>query len=218
MHPWCWVPKGHPLQPPPPPPPRYSKPLLESGTRGTQSNSEVILPFRTSTYNDGEDVPEVGIAMCTLRSFPYLPLHCIEFAKQALYTENFEFGPQQYEKFRCDKAGFFASLDDMSKVRCWVREWEGTPGGAGTGPLGVIHGRQPADDCNPPPPSLCKQRPCLNNTRRRFCQFLVTYCYLDKGRGPPRRKSSGHTSSSVSRCTQTKTRTTGRRPRDFSNK
>lgn len=92
----------------------YSKPLLESGTRGTSTNSETILPFRTSTYNDGEDPPEVGIAMCTLRSFPYMPLHCIEFAKQALFQENFEFGPGQYEQFRSDKAGFFASLNDMS--------------------------------------------------------------------------------------------------------
>lgn len=93
----------------------YSKPLLESGTTGTKTNSEVILPFRTSTYNDGKDPPEVAIAMCTLRSFPYLPLHCIEFAKQALYTENFEFGPEQYQKFRTDKDAFFASLDDMAK-------------------------------------------------------------------------------------------------------
>jgi ubiquitin-activating enzyme E1 len=93
----------------------YSKPLLESGTTGTKSNSEVILPFRTSTYNDGEDPPEVAIAMCTLRSFPYLPIHCIEYAKQALWTDTFEFGPTQYEKFRTDNAGFYGSLAAMSK-------------------------------------------------------------------------------------------------------
>ncbi len=93
----------------------YSKPLLESGTMGTKTNHEVILPFRTQTYNDIEDPPQVGIAMCTLRSFPFLPLHCIEYAKQALYTENFEFGPSQYESFRTDKQGFFVSLEDMSK-------------------------------------------------------------------------------------------------------
>jgi ubiquitin-activating enzyme E1 len=133
----------------------HSKPLLESGTTGTKSNHEVILPYRTGTYNDGEDPPEVAIAMCTLRSFPYLPLHCIEvgpahasnahtetttlpphapsplpsattpshmpppslsqFAKQKLYTETFEFGPEQYEKFRTDKEGFFASLESMAK-------------------------------------------------------------------------------------------------------
>ena len=67
----------------------YSKPLLESGTLGTKCNHEVILPFRTSSYNDGEesDDNEAQIAMCTLRSFPYLPKHCIEYAKQAYFSD-----------------------------------------------------------------------------------------------------------------------------------
>jgi ubiquitin-activating enzyme E1 len=92
----------------------YSKPLLESGTTGTKSNHEVILPFKTGSYNDGVDPPEVGIAMCTLRSFPYLPLHCIEFAKQKLFTEHYVFAPEQYEMFRKDTADFFEQLGAMS--------------------------------------------------------------------------------------------------------
>jgi ubiquitin-activating enzyme E1 len=93
----------------------HSKPLLESGTLGTKCNHEVILPFRTSTYNDGKesDENENQIAMCTLRSFPYLPLHCIEFAKQAYFSDYFEFGPDQYETFRKDMASFFEQLDAM---------------------------------------------------------------------------------------------------------
>ena len=93
----------------------YSKPLLESGTLGTKSNHEVILPFRTSTYNDAkeDDSNENQIAMCTLRSFPYLPMHCIEFAKQAYFSDYFEFGPDQYETFRNDKTAFFEQLDAM---------------------------------------------------------------------------------------------------------
>jgi len=93
----------------------YSKPLLESGTLGTKCNHEVILPFRTSTYNDGKesDDNEAQIAMCTLRSFPYLPKHCIEFAKQAYFSDYFEFGPDVYETFREDKMAFFEQLDTM---------------------------------------------------------------------------------------------------------
>jgi ubiquitin-activating enzyme E1 len=93
----------------------YSKPLLESGTLGTKCNHEVILPYRTSTYNDGKesDENENQIAMCTLRSFPYLPLHCIEFAKQAYFADYFEFGPDQYETFRKDMESFFEQLDSM---------------------------------------------------------------------------------------------------------
>lgn len=53
------------------------------------SNHEVVLPFRTSSYNDGKesDDNEAQIAMCTLRSFPYLPKHCIEFAQQAYFSD-----------------------------------------------------------------------------------------------------------------------------------
>ena len=89
--------------------------MLESGTLGTKSNNEVILPYRTSTYNDGKesDDNENQIAMCTLRSFPYLPLHCIEFAKQAYFSDYFEFGPEQYETFRKDVGSFFEQLDAM---------------------------------------------------------------------------------------------------------
>lgn len=93
----------------------YSKPLLESGTLGTKCNHEVILPFRTSTYNDGKenDENENQIAMCTLRSFPYLPKHCIEYAKQSYFSDYFEFGPDQYETFRKDTSAFFEQLDSM---------------------------------------------------------------------------------------------------------
>lgn len=76
----------------------------------------MILPFRTSSYNDGKesDDNEVQIAMCTLRSFPYLPKHCIEFAKQAYFSDYFEFGPDAYETFRADPLAFFEQLDTMA--------------------------------------------------------------------------------------------------------
>lgn len=93
----------------------YLKPLLESGTLGTKCNAEVILPFRTSSYNDGKesDENENQIAMCTLRSFPYLPKHCIEFAKQSYFSDYFEFGPDQFETFRKNTAMYFEQLDSM---------------------------------------------------------------------------------------------------------
>jgi len=93
----------------------YGLPLLESGTLGTKCNSDVFLPGQTKSYNDGveSDANETQIAMCTLRSFPYLPLHCIEFAKQAYFSDYMEFAPQQYEAFRKDPAGFFEQLDAM---------------------------------------------------------------------------------------------------------
>ena len=51
--------------------------------------------------------------MCTLRSFPYLPKHCIEFAKQSYFADYFEFGPEVYESFRKDPILFLEQLDTM---------------------------------------------------------------------------------------------------------
>merc|ERR1712166_148936 len=94
---------------------KYSKPLLESGTLGTKCNSEVFLPFRTKTYNDDDAGEEDQIAMCTLKGAPYLPLHCIDYAKQAMFSDQFEFAPAQYEEFRTNRDQFFESLKESTK-------------------------------------------------------------------------------------------------------
>jgi len=92
----------------------YSKPLLESGTLGTKCNGEIILPFRTKSYNDIKETDdnENQIAMCTLKNFPYLPLHCIEYARQSYFTDYFEDEPQKYEQFRTDMDAFLETIDN----------------------------------------------------------------------------------------------------------
>ncbi|KAL7550696.1 hypothetical protein ACHAWF_013915 [Thalassiosira exigua] len=82
----------------------FSLVLTFSGTLGTKCNHEVILPFRTSSYNDGEesDDNEAQIAMCTL-SFVLCPI-------------NFEFGPSVYEEFRQDPGDFLVQLASMEPV------------------------------------------------------------------------------------------------------
>ena len=69
----------------------YEKPLLESGTEGTKANSELIIPFQTSSFSENDqEAPEGnGIPMCTLRNFPHLIDHCIEWAR-AHFTDSFE--------------------------------------------------------------------------------------------------------------------------------
>jgi ubiquitin-activating enzyme E1 len=92
----------------------YSKPLLESGTLGTKCNGEIILPFRTKSYNDIKETDdnENQIAMCTLKNFPYLPLHCIEYARQSYFTDYFEDEPQKYEQFRTDMDAFLETINN----------------------------------------------------------------------------------------------------------
>jgi ubiquitin-activating enzyme E1 len=61
---------------------RYEKPLLESGTMGTSGNVDTIVPHKTRTYGEGGEAAEgMGVPMCTLRNFPHLPDHCIEWAR-----------------------------------------------------------------------------------------------------------------------------------------
>ncbi|CAD7933453.1 unnamed protein product [Amoebophrya sp. A120] len=61
---------------------KYEKPLLESGTMGPSGNVDPVVPFITKTYRDGGQAAQGGgIPMCTLRNFPHLPDHCIEWAR-----------------------------------------------------------------------------------------------------------------------------------------
>ena len=60
----------------------YRKPLLESGTLGTKCNVQVVIPELTASYADGpKDSEDDQIPMCTLRNFPSLIEHCIEWAR-----------------------------------------------------------------------------------------------------------------------------------------
>ncbi|RYH21016.1 hypothetical protein EON65_21745 [archaeon] len=61
---------------------KYEKPLLESGTMGTNGNVDTVCPFKTRTYSEGGKAAEGGgVPMCTLRNFPHLTDHCIEWAR-----------------------------------------------------------------------------------------------------------------------------------------
>lgn len=87
----------------------YGKPLLESGTEGTKANSSIHIPGKTMSYSD-IPVQETGkIAACTLRNFPHLIVHCIEWARprfESLYC----FNAQQLNAFLADEKKFFAGL------------------------------------------------------------------------------------------------------------
>lgn len=60
----------------------YEKPLLESGTLGTKANVQVVLPHLTESYSSSQDPPEKEAPMCTVKSFPNLIEHTIQWAKE----------------------------------------------------------------------------------------------------------------------------------------
>ncbi|KPA86321.1 putative mitochondrial ubiquitin-activating enzyme e1 [Leptomonas pyrrhocoris] len=68
---------------------RFHKVLVEAGTMGTGGNVDIIVPGRTSSYADGGAADQTGgIPMCTLRNFPYIYDHCIEWGR-ALFDDMF---------------------------------------------------------------------------------------------------------------------------------
>ena len=59
----------------------YNKWLVDSGTLGTKGNTQVVIPFVSESYSSSSDPPEEDIPMCTLKSFPYHPEHCVAWAR-----------------------------------------------------------------------------------------------------------------------------------------
>eukprot|EP00932_Pfiesteria_piscicida_P015442 SRR837773.2760.p1 GENE.SRR837773.2760~~SRR837773.2760.p1 ORF type:complete len:800 (+),score=407.98 SRR837773.2760:212-2401(+) len=99
---------------------KYQKPLLESGTMGPAGNVDPIIPKKTQTYRDGGQADEGGgIPMCTLRNFPHLTDHCIEWARDQ-FELLFVKSVKQAKKFSEDPAGFIAeresSTDDAQSI------------------------------------------------------------------------------------------------------
>ncbi|RKP05031.1 ubiquitin-activating emzyme E1 [Thamnocephalis sphaerospora] len=59
----------------------FRKPLLESGTLGTKGNTQVVIPFLTESYSSSQDPPEKSIPMCTLKNFPNMIEHTIQWGR-----------------------------------------------------------------------------------------------------------------------------------------
>ncbi|CAM43514.1 putative ubiquitin-activating enzyme e1 [Leishmania braziliensis MHOM/BR/75/M2904] len=85
---------------------RFQKVLLEAGTMGTGGNVDIIVPGRTTSYADGGAPDQTGgIPMCTLRNFPYIYDHCIEWAR-AQFDDMFVSPMQTAQQIIEDPAAF----------------------------------------------------------------------------------------------------------------
>lgn len=91
----------------------YEKALLESGTLGTKCNSQVVVPHLTQSYTDGpvQADDDDAIPMCTLRNFPSLIDHCIEWAR-AQFTDRFVQPATDAAKFMSDPAAWVAEMKE----------------------------------------------------------------------------------------------------------
>ena len=83
----------------------YKKILIDSGTKGTKGNSQVIIPNKTINYIPTKEYENDGIPMCTLRNYPTTIDHCIEWARDNFngyfvdIIKNVKFFIEDREKF-----------------------------------------------------------------------------------------------------------------------
>ncbi|KAM6939967.1 ubiquitin-like modifier-activating enzyme 6 [Xenentodon cancila] len=73
-------------------------PLLDSGTMGTKGHTEIIVPNLTESYNSHRDPPEEEIPFCTLKSFPSVIEHTIQWARDK-FESAFAHKPSMYNSF-----------------------------------------------------------------------------------------------------------------------
>ncbi|KAI5191849.1 ubiquitin-activating enzyme E1 [Nematocida minor] len=58
----------------------HKVPVIDSGTLGSKGHTQAIIPGVTEHYGNTNDPQERSIPLCTIRNFPYLPVHCVEWA------------------------------------------------------------------------------------------------------------------------------------------
>ena len=58
---------------------RNGKAYIDGGTLGTKGNVQVVIPGLTKTYGSTNDPTEESVPMCTLKNFPYLIEHTIQW-------------------------------------------------------------------------------------------------------------------------------------------
>lgn len=61
--------------------------LLESGTLGAKGNVQVVVPFLTAHYGADRDPAEKDFPSCTIKSFPYMVQHTIQWARELFEGE-----------------------------------------------------------------------------------------------------------------------------------
>ncbi|KAK4995081.1 E1 ubiquitin-activating protein uba2 [Elasticomyces elasticus] len=90
-------------------------PLIESGTTGFNGQVQPILKGRTECYDcNPKEVPK-SFPVCTIRSTPSQPIHCIVWAKSYLFTELF--GISEDETSELDQSVDSENAQEIENLR-----------------------------------------------------------------------------------------------------
>ena len=67
------------------------KPLMEAGTTGSDGQVQPIYPYATECFDCQAKATPMTFPVCTIRSTPSRPVHCVVWAKQFLFQQLFSF-------------------------------------------------------------------------------------------------------------------------------
>jgi ubiquitin-activating enzyme E1 len=70
------------------------KAMVDAGTLGSKGNVQVVVPHQSESYGSSADPPEPAIPVCTLKNFPYLISHTIQWGRD-LFDGLFHRRPKQ---------------------------------------------------------------------------------------------------------------------------
>lgn len=105
----------------------YGKKLIECGTLGVNASSQLIIPFITDEYNGFESIDKKLYELCTIKNFPYLIEHCIEWSRDKFteyffnninYLKDFIENPQEFyqQKENDELYEILLSIKDYIKI------------------------------------------------------------------------------------------------------
>uniref|UniRef100_A0A8C5CXI8 Ubiquitin-activating enzyme E1 C-terminal domain-containing protein n=1 Tax=Gadus morhua TaxID=8049 RepID=A0A8C5CXI8_GADMO len=103
------------------------KALLDSGTMGTKGHTEIIVPNLTESYNSHRDPPEEEIPFCTLKSFPAVIEHTIQWARDK-FESGFTQKPSTYNLFWQTHSSVEAVLQRMQSRESLEGAFQNGPG------------------------------------------------------------------------------------------
>ena len=90
-------------------------PLIESGTTGFNGQVQVIIKGKTECYDcNTKEVPK-SFPVCTIRSTPSQPIHCIVWAKSYLFTEMFTSEEEAPEFDHSEDSENAKEIEDLQK-------------------------------------------------------------------------------------------------------
>lgn len=106
-------------------------PLIESGTTGFNGQVQVIIRGKTECYDcNTKEIPK-SFPVCTIRSTPSQPIHCIVWAKSYLFTEIYGTSEDEAQDFDhsedSENAKEIENLRQEARALKIIRESMGTP-------------------------------------------------------------------------------------------